>query len=230
MLPEGFNVANTVFYLAYLQVFFVYQTVLSVIFFVKRAMKGGNKERQVVTLDNSVFDEVQEGVLSIGGIPSDDNDIADLKKAGVQYVVSLVQPSEVVVNDYYSKLEKQGIEVIPMPVKDHFIPTNVTEYYHAVARTAELLKEGNHVRVHCRAGVGRSATFAFAVLQKLDCGLFKGAHRMRVQNPNVFRNVIHIAFGAFFAFTFCDITGIFYKDTLRHVLTNVRNSRVGEQY
>jgi protein-tyrosine phosphatase len=91
-------------------------------------------------------------------------------KAGVQTVVSLLEPHEVRELELTAQADRcreQGIEFRSFPIVDRGVPRSAPQ---AAALFAELhaqLLQGRAVAVHCRAGIGRTGLVAGCLLHLL---------------------------------------------------------------
>jgi hypothetical protein len=64
---------------------------------------------------------------------------------------------------------EQGFTVIHLPIPDRGVPVR-QDLANAIAATVEQAQAGRHVAIHCRAGLGRTGTFA-ACMAKQTLGL-----------------------------------------------------------
>jgi len=62
---------------------------------------------------------------------------------------------------------KVPIKRISFPVPDYGTPENIHEFYKLADNTANLLKEGENILVHCAGGIGRTGMFAGCLLKAL---------------------------------------------------------------
>jgi protein-tyrosine phosphatase len=86
------------------------------------------------------------------------------KHAGVEVVVSLLEPAEVAelgLLDEAAICEMNGIRFISFPIADRTVPEDAAS---ARRFAAELAATGKPIAIHCRAGIGRSSIIAAAVL------------------------------------------------------------------
>jgi protein-tyrosine phosphatase len=70
----------------------------------------------------------------------------------------------------YAAAIKNGTLGLPrecFPIADRGIPDDFQEYVEFVMHIAELLRSGERILVHCGAGIGRTGTFAIALLLAL---------------------------------------------------------------
>lgn len=89
---------------------------------------------------------------------------------GLNAVVSLLEPSEVVELELHEELtlcEAANIEFISFPIPDRGVPSSVTQTAQLIARIVGLLRCGWAVAIHCRAGIGRSSVIAACAMLQL---------------------------------------------------------------
>lgn len=98
---------------------------------------------------------------------------AALKAAGVDCIVSLMQPAEAQrfgLGDEAGLCAAAGIAFSALPVVDHGIPESVAPVEAASAKIRGRLARGEGVAVHCFAGLGRSPLLIAAALIDLGFG------------------------------------------------------------
>ncbi|GAB5358247.1 hypothetical protein AAMO2058_000441400 [Amorphochlora amoebiformis] len=105
------------------------------------------------------YDNVGEG-LYLGRQPSSVDELDEIQKLGVSYIVSVLETWEfnVPVHNYRSRFE--WLHIIAM---DFCAPTD-EDLVAAVAFINRARGEGKGVYVHCNSGVGRGATVVAAYL------------------------------------------------------------------
>jgi protein-tyrosine phosphatase len=95
------------------------------------------------------------------------DEINSWREQGIQVVVSMLVRSEV---DELGLAEEAnlaaaaGMEFILLPVPDRGVPPTSKEFAAIVARLSGWMGRGKAVGIHCRAGIGRSAMLAAALL------------------------------------------------------------------
>jgi protein-tyrosine phosphatase len=90
--------------------------------------------------------------------------------AGVDIVVSLLEPEEVQALDLASEerlARANRIEFVSFPIADRGIPQAHDAVSELVLQLAASIRAGKNVAVHCRQGIGRAALVAVAVLIQL---------------------------------------------------------------
>lgn len=90
-------------------------------------------------------------------------------KAGITRIVSMLAPDEAALLGVASEAAlcaKAGIAFENHPIVDFGLP-HETAFRELALTIAGHVKEGAHVAVHCRAGIGRSGMVASAVLIQL---------------------------------------------------------------
>ncbi len=103
-----------------------------------------------------------------------DEGIAGLSAAGVNVVVSLIEPFEVLELDLAleeSSCKAHGIQFLSLPIKDHSIPASASAVSALVDYLVSQLRSGMAVVIHCRAGIGRAGVVAACVMHKLGLPL-----------------------------------------------------------
>ena len=84
-----------------------------------------------------------------------------LLAAGVTSFVDLTQAGEV---PSYAALLPVGTDYLRMPITDHGLPATSAAMTEILAYLAQSLRAGRIVYLHCRAGIGRTATVAGCLL------------------------------------------------------------------
>ena len=95
-----------------------------------------------------------------------DDKIVGWKNDGIEFVVSLLEPSEIAgLTDAEAALcEEFGIEFLSFPIRDKSVPPSLESFVHLVRKIAGQISLGRVVAIHCRAGIGRSSTLAACIL------------------------------------------------------------------
>lgn len=81
--------------------------------------------------------------------------LARLRAAGIRVIVDLTEPAEI---DGYDDALPLAIEYCRKPIPDHGLPERREHMFEILDSLHEALGEGKPCYVHCRAGIGRSAT------------------------------------------------------------------------
>ena len=96
-----------------------------------------------------------------------DDEIREMSRQRVDVLVSLLEDHEVeelFLKDEPAKCRKAGIAFLSHPIRDHDVPKSGKKTVPFIREIAGRFREGKRVAVHCRAGIGRSATVAACVL------------------------------------------------------------------
>ncbi len=118
---------------------------------------------------------IGEGQLSVMAKPVGgewlEDEIAGLKQLDVNHVVSLLEPSEehdVGLVEEASLCRSNNIKFTSFPIPDRGLPDS--DAAHAISSDLfEAISTGEHVVIHCRAGIGRTGIMASAILIKSGC-------------------------------------------------------------
>jgi predicted protein tyrosine phosphatase len=94
------------------------------------------------------------------------DEIAGWQQAGIDIVVSLLEPDEAAELDLSGEAElcrASAIGFVAFPIPDRGVPA-VTEAQALARSVARQVEDGKAVAIHCRAGIGRSSLMAACVL------------------------------------------------------------------
>ena len=114
--------------------------------------------------------QFRDGNLAIMAAPRSlerlDAAILTWKNDGIDCVVSLVENSEMpgLIEAEAALCQEFGIAFQSFPIRDKSIPPSLEDFVGLVRRVADEISLGRAVAIHCRAGIGRSATLAACVL------------------------------------------------------------------
>jgi protein-tyrosine phosphatase len=95
-----------------------------------------------------------------------EEEFAGLRQLGIDHVVSLLEAFEQIdvgLSDEESLCEKNRMRYTSFPIVDRAIPQTAEAIGLAAALHQDILG-GEHVVIHCRAGIGRTGVIASAVL------------------------------------------------------------------
>lgn len=95
-----------------------------------------------------------------------DDEVRDLREAGVDVLVSLQPPDEryeLGLTGEGAAATRAGLIFRELPIPDMGVPGR-QEAEHLVTELLADVRAGRHVAVHCRAGIGRSSLVAGAIL------------------------------------------------------------------
>ena len=97
-----------------------------------------------------------------------DDEFIGLNKLGVDTVVSLLEREEeydVGLTSEKSLCQKHGLQFVSFPIPDRGLP-NTSNALNLADELHRKIVGGEHVVIHCRAGIGRTGIIAGAVLVK----------------------------------------------------------------
>jgi hypothetical protein len=109
-----------------------------------------------------------------------DDEIKAWNSEGIEIVVSLLEEEEAVelgLADEPAIVSRTGMEFTAFPIRDRGVPDSRRSTAELLRKLEIALTAGRRVAVHCRAGIGRSAIIAAALLAFAgsDVGLAFGA-------------------------------------------------------
>ena len=96
-----------------------------------------------------------------------EDDMLAWSRAGIDIVVSLLEPDEAAELDLADEgrvAQAAGLEFVTLPIPDRGLPDSRSAVAVVAAALAESIAAGKRVGLHCRQGVGRSAMLAACVL------------------------------------------------------------------
>ena len=97
--------------------------------------------------------------------------VAEVRRLGISQVTSLAPLSEIRAKSprYAKAIEAENLPTIlaSCPIPDRGVPENRQEFLSSVEETMSALKAGKKLLLHCGAGIGRTGTYAAAVLLRL---------------------------------------------------------------
>lgn len=120
------------------------------------------------------------GKLAVAGRPRGgdwlEDDVAEWKRAGIGFVLSLLTPEEEKEFDLQREGEqtrKASLEFLSLPIADMQVPRSEVKLARALEDLTRALSAGRNVLVHCRQGIGRSGLVAACLL--IRSGMSPGA-------------------------------------------------------
>ncbi len=116
--------------------------------------------------------KIEQGFLSVMPYPgknhSLESDIISLKSKGVDVIVSFLQPEELNslgLEEQENICYDHKILYLNFPIEDSKVPNSVELSREFIFDLLSLLKNGKHLALHCKGGVGRTGTFAGALMK-----------------------------------------------------------------
>ena len=110
--------------------------------------------------------ELSGSSILLGTIPTQDEELLELKDAGVRAIVTLNEAWEPqVAGGVGAACERAGLRHLHLPTPDYSAPSQA-DIQRAVRFIEEQVASGGKVYVHCNAGRGRSAVCVLAYLMK----------------------------------------------------------------
>lgn len=96
-----------------------------------------------------------------------DAEMAGLAHAGVDYLVSLLEPGEAQalgLAEESAAARRHGVGFYNFPIIDHGVPDDMTRYRLVAHAVDRRLHAGQAIVIHCRAGLGRAPSLAICAL------------------------------------------------------------------
>lgn len=124
---------------------------------------------------------MQAQLYSIQGLPSGQisiaarprggdwlvDEIKNLRESGVDTLVSLLTEDEVnhfALHKEAAYCRDQGISYYAFPIEDRSVPPFSSSTFAFLTQLQMQLKQGKHIAVHCRQGLGRAVLIAASLL------------------------------------------------------------------
>jgi protein-tyrosine phosphatase len=111
------------------------------------------------------------GHLSISARPRGgdwlEEEMSAWRQAGIDIVVSLLEPEEAAtldLEDEKARSEAAGIQFFSFPILDRGVPPPGSDISGFITRIDAKLSQGKNAAIHCRQGVGRAGLIAAALL------------------------------------------------------------------
>ena len=117
------------------------------------------------------WNKIEPYPIYLGGLPLKNKDhLQQITDLGVTWVISLVEDFELQESWWNTPVQPQdwqqnGIVVEHIPAVD-FKPLKSEEIRQGVESLAQALKQGHTVYIHCKTGIGRSASIVIAYLMQ----------------------------------------------------------------
>ena len=118
------------------------------------------------------------GKLSIMAMPTSDEEITELRQLGIDHVVSLLEVDEqfeVGLAEEEVLCAENSMRYTSFPITDR----DVSQKADALALAGTLysdIYDGEHLVIHCRAGIGRTGIIASAVLIRAGYSAAEAIH------------------------------------------------------
>ena len=94
-------------------------------------------------------------------------EMAAMRKAGIDVVVSMLEPAEareLGLEREEDAARRSGIRFVSFPVPDHSTPAETEPFERVLEFLERSMSEGKKVGVHCRGCIGRSSVVAASLL------------------------------------------------------------------
>jgi protein-tyrosine phosphatase len=95
------------------------------------------------------------------------DDLLNLKRGGVDVLVSLLTPvesAELGLSSEQKIAEEVGLQFVSYPIPDRTVPKDFPTFSNFVAQLTRAVRNGIAVGAHCRASIGRSTVVTAAIL------------------------------------------------------------------
>jgi protein-tyrosine phosphatase len=94
-------------------------------------------------------------------------ELLQLKRGGIQTLVSLLEPDEAVLLDLAEEgalAKKIGLQFLSFPIADAHTPPDMDSFRSFVSGLADHLRAGVQIGVHCQGSIGRATVTAACAL------------------------------------------------------------------
>jgi len=95
------------------------------------------------------------------------DDLVQIKREGVQTLVSMLEPQEAEwlgLKEEGPLAQQVGMQFVSYPIPDVHVPSNVATFRRFVEGLSYRLLTGQHVGLHCRGSIGRAPLTAACTL------------------------------------------------------------------
>ncbi len=96
-----------------------------------------------------------------------DDEMAALRSAGIDVVVSMLESAEIAelgLSQEGASAERAGLIFKNFPIQDRGVPANHSAFENFLVELEQRQSQGNRVGIHCRACIGRAAVTAASLL------------------------------------------------------------------
>jgi len=145
-----------------------------------------------MTLRQVSIEDVSPGELWLGSMPGRferwGEFVAEARRRRLCLMVSLAPPEEIAsLSPAYWQAIGEGSLVcrwINLPMQNYGLPADAPAFRAGIAQAAERLLAGDHVMLHCAAGIGRTGTAAACLLKRLGLPADEAMQRVRDAGSN----------------------------------------------
>jgi predicted protein tyrosine phosphatase len=112
-----------------------------------------------------------------------DDDMAALRKAGIDIVVSMLEESEATelgLENEDAAARKAGLQFVNFAITDRSVPSNIFRFETFLFDLQQQIERDKRVGIHCRACIGRSSVAAASLL--IRSGIPAGRAWQQVEN------------------------------------------------
>lgn len=109
------------------------------------------------------------------------DDLLALRRAGVDILVSLLEPAEAAelgLAEEAALCTRAGIGFVSLPIPDRNVPDSALRFATALRPLHQALQAGRFIAAHCRAGIGRSSLVSGCLLVMQGIAAEDAWHRL----------------------------------------------------